>query len=460
MTPNNGVSKSLAKKRTRRDFIERQGFWHVARQAEISLSLRVKISISIYVIGKAMGNKRKELGALAVSQINRRGINFVGGVAGLGINVTQTGSRSWILRYQVAGVRKDMGLGGYPDITLAQAKEQARLARIKLAQGIDPVSHNRAARRKMVAEIAAAVTFKDAAKRYIDSQESTWQNDKHVQQWRNTIESYATPKIGQLPVKDIVLTDVLSVLEPIWHTKTETASRLRGRVESIIDWAIAKGYRIESNPARWKGLLDKILPAPGKITKVDHHRALPYKELPSFMLQLTEQHGMGARALEFAILTGCRSGEVRGGTWDEFDLAGAIWTIPAIRMKAKKEHRVPLSPRALQIVWELEKTAFCEFVFPSPHQPKAGSSKSAPLSDMTLAAVLRRMNVPAVPHGFRSTFRDWCAEQTDYPNEVAEMALAHTIGNKVEAAYRRGDLFEKRRQLMLDWENYAFSNRA
>lgn len=412
-------------------------------------------------MGKTMGsNKRKELGALAVSQINRRGINFVGGVTGLGLNVTQTGSRSWILRYQVAGVRKDMGLGGYPDVTLAQAKELARAARIKLSQGIDPIAECRAARRKMIADAAIAITFLEAAKRYIAGQEATWRSDKHAQQWRNTIEVYASPKIGELPVRDISLADILSVLEPIWHTKTETASRLRGRIESVIDWSIAKGYRIESNPARWKGLLDKILPAPGKIAKVDHHRALPYSELPAFMLKLAEQQGMGARALEFAVLTACRSGEVRGATWDEFDLQSAIWTIPANRMKAKKEHRIPLSRRALQIVMDLEKVAFCEFVFPSSHQPKTGSAKGAPLSDMTLAAVLRRMDVPAVPHGFRSTFRDWCAEQTNYPNEVAEMALAHAISNKVEAAYRRGDLFEKRRQLMLDWDQYASSRRS
>lgn len=402
-------------------------------------------------------NKRKELGALAVSQINRRGINFVGGVTGLGLNVTATGSRSWILRYRVAGIRKDMGLGGYPDVTLAHAKELARTARIKLAQGIDPIAERRSERRKLIAEVAAAVTFQEAARHYVDSQESTWQNGKHVQQWRNTIDTYANPKIGQLPVRDVTLTDVLAVLEPIWRTKTETASRLRGRIESVLDWAIAKGYRSDSNPARWKGLLDKVLPAPGKIAKVDHHKALPYAELSEFMQQLAKQQGMGARALEFAILTACRSGEVRGATWDEFDLENAIWTIPASRMKAKKEHRVPLSPRALQIVTELEKVAFCEFVFPSSYQPKAGDAKGAPLSDMTLAAVLRRMEIPVVPHGFRSTFRDWCAEQTNYPNEVAEMALAHTISNKVEAAYRRGDLFDKRRQLMLDWDQYASS---
>ena len=401
-------------------------------------------------------NSRKELGALAVSQIKRRGITFVGGVAGLGLNVSQTGSRSWILRYQVAGIRKDKGLGGYPDVTLAQAKELARTARNKVSQGIDPIEESRAARRKMIADIASTITFKEASTRYIDSQKTTWKNSKHIQQWRNTIDTYAAPKIGALSVKEVSLTDVLSILEPIWHSKTETASRLRGRIEAILDWAAARGYRTESNPARWKGLLDKILPAPGKIAKVDHHRALPYSELPTFMLKLTQQQAMGARALEFAILTACRSGEVRGATWDEFDLQNGIWTIPANRMKAKKEHRVPLSQRALQIVSDLEKAAFCEFVFPSSHQPKSGKAKGSPLSDMTLAAVLRRMEVPAVPHGFRSTFRDWCAEQTDFPNEVAEMALAHTISNKVEAAYRRGDLFEKRKQLMHDWSSFAF----
>ena len=402
-----------------------------------------------------MGGKRKELGALAVSQISRRGINFVGGVAGLGLNVTQTGSRSWILRYQVAGVRKDMGLGGYPDITLAQAKDLARNARIKLAQGIDPITENRAARRKMLADLVAAITFKEAAKQYIDSQEATWENDKHVQQWRNTIDTYASPKIGQLPVRDVCLSDVLGIIEPIWRTKTETASRLRGRIEAILDWSIAKGYRTDSNPARWKGLLDKILPAPGKIAKVDHHRALPYADLPSFMKLLEQQSGLGAIALRFTILTASRSGEVRGATWDEFDLEQGIWTIPADRMKAKKEHRVPLSTEALEIVRAQKAIAFCDFVFPSSHRSKSGKMHGAPLSDMTLSAVLRRMDVAAVPHGFRSTFRDWCAEQTDYPKDVAEMALAHAIGNKVEAAYRRGDLFEKRKQMMQECADFA-----
>jgi integrase len=407
-------------------------------------------------MGETMGKRQIELGALAVSNIRRRGINFVGGVTGLGLNVTGCGSRSWVLRYTVSGKRRDMGLGGYPDVTLAQAKEAARVARAKLSQGIDPIEDIRAARSKLIAEQSTAMTFSQAATQFIDTHEKSWRNAKHAQQWRNTIETYANPMIGKIFVRDVALPHVLSILEPIWETKTETASRLRGRIESILDWATARGFRTEANPARWKGLLDKLLPTPGKIAKTDHHKALPYAELPDFMKLLSSQAGIGARALEFVILTGCRSGEVRGAVWDEFDLENGLWTIPATRMKAGKEHRVPLSDKALAVIKAQKDMAFCQYVFPSSHTAKYPAGEGAPLSDMTLSAVLRRMKVSAVPHGFRSTFRDWCAETTDYPNEVAEMALAHTIGNKVEAAYRRGDLFEKRRQLMQDWSDYAY----
>lgn len=406
-------------------------------------------------MGETMGEtkvKRKSgLGALAVSQIKDRGIHFVGGVAGLAINVTKSGSRSWILRYQVGGKRRDKGLGGYPDVTLAEAKEAARAARAKIAQGIDPIEDGQAARSRLIADLASAITFSQAAKQYIDTHEGGWRNAKHTQQWRNTIQTYANPIIGRMLVRDVGLPQVLAVLEPIWRTKTETATRLRGRIESVLDWAAARGYRSESNPARWKGLLDKLLPTPSKIAKTDHHRALPYADLPDFMKVLAKQPGMGARALEFTILTACRSGEVRGARWAEFDLDAGIWSIPAERMKAGKGHRVPLSGAALAIVKSQKEMAVCNYVFPSP--------RGLALSDMTLSAVLRRMKIPAVPHGFRSTFRDWCAEQTDYPREVAEMALAHTIGNKVEAAYRRGDLFDKRKQLMQDWAEYATNSR-
>lgn len=398
-------------------------------------------------MGGVMGWKQTELGALAISKIRRRGINFVGGVAGLAINVSGTGGRSWVLRFQVKGRRRDLGLGGYPDVTLAQAKEAARAARAKIKLGIDPIDEARAARATLIENNLAAMSFAQAATQYIDTHASSWRSVKHGQQWRNTVEAYANPIIGRMLVRDVGLPHILAVLEPIWHTKTETASRLRGRIESILDWAAARGYRDEPNPARWKGYLDKLLPTPGKIRKTDHHRALPYADLPNFMRTLASQEGMGARALEFTILTACRSGEVRGATWAEFDLDARVWTIPAGRMKAGKEHRVPLSEAAMAILSVQRERAFCDYVFPNP--------SGEPLSDMTLSAVLRRMKVPAVPHGFRSTFRDWCAEQTDYPREVAEMALAHAIGSKVEAAYRRGDLFGKRTQLMQEWANYA-----
>lgn len=400
-----------------------------------------------------MGKRQNELGALEVSRIKTRGIHFVGGVAGLAINVTKSGSRSWILRYQVGGKRRDKGLGGYPDVTLAQAKEAARAARAKIAHGIDPIEDGRALRSQLIASQVSAITFSQAAKQYIDTHEDSWRNAKHTQQWRNTIQTYADPVIGRVLIRDVDLPQILKVLEPIWRTKTETASRLRGRMESVLDWASARGFRTESNPARWKGLLDKLLPSPGKIAKADHHRALPYAGMPEFMKSLAEQQGIAPRALEFAILTACRSGEVRGAKWTEIDMDNGVWIVPAIRMKAGKEHRVPLSAAAMDIVKLQKESAFCNFVFPSSRSSK--KSEGSPLSDMALLAVLRRMEVPAVPHGFRSTFRDWCAETTDYPREVAEMALAHTIGDKVEAAYRRGDLFDKRKQLMQEWADFA-----
>jgi integrase len=398
---------------------------------------------------------RKELGALAVANLRTRGIHRVGGVIGLCLNVNRYGGRSWVLRYEVNGRRRDMGLGAYPSVTLAAAREAARAARAKLAQGIDPINAVRSARSLLHAEQAAAITFGHGAVKYIEAYEPGWRNPKHAQQWRNTIESYANPVIGKILLKDIGLPHVLSVLEPIWHTKTETANRLRGRIEAILDWAIARGYRTNSNPARWKGLLEKLLPAPNKIAKKAHHRAIPYVEMPSVMAQLMAVEGMGASALIFAVLTACRSGEVRLAQWSEFDLQERLWTIPADRMKAGKEHRVPLSDAAMVIINKQKAISFCEYVFPSPNRSKSEDSKGAPLSDMTLTAVLRRMGIDAVPHGFRSTFRDWAAEQTEYSNEVAEMALAHAVSNKVEAAYRRGDLFAKRRGLMRDWATYC-----
>ncbi len=394
-----------------------------------------------------MGRKAKELGPLAVNRLTTPGLHFVGGVAGLALQATASGARSWVLRIQVGDKRRDMGLGGFPDVTLASARDAARTARAKVKEGVDPIANARALRSALKAEQAAAKTFKVCALAYIDTHEAGWRNAKHAQQWRNTLQTYAYPLIGELLVRDVGLPQVLAVLEPIWTKKTETASRLRGRLESVLDWATTRGYRAGLNPARWRGHLDTVLPAARSVANAGHHSALPVGEVGAFMQSLRDQAGMSARALEFTILTAARSGEVRGARWNEIDLDAAVWSCPGERMKAGKEHRVPLSDAALAILAALPHEGHDTLVFASP--------RGGMLSDMSLTAVLRRMKVDAVPHGFRSTFRDWCAERTNYPREVAEMALAHAIGDKVEAAYRRGDLFEKRRKLMNDWAAFC-----
>jgi len=384
---------------------------------------------------------------LAVSRLKEPGLHCVGGVAGLALQVSESGARSWILRATVGTKRRDIGLGGFPDVPLASAKDRARIAREKIRNGIDPVAEKQAIKSALIAAEGQSITFERAAEIYIKAKESEWSNVKHAAQWRSTLETYAYPKIGNLLVRDVLLSHVLAILEPIWKTKTETASRLRGRLESVLDWATVRGYRIGDNPARWRGHLEHQLAKPSKVTKVEHHPALPYAEIGNFMAALREHQGMGARALEFAILTATRSGEVRGARWAEIDLKTAIWTIPAERMKAKKEHRIPLSAVAVSLIKEIPHID-SDYVFP-------GSKSGSTISDMTMSAVLKRMGIDAVPHGFRSTFRDWAAERTNYPRDVAEMALAHTIGDKVEAAYRRGDLFEKRRRMMADWAAYC-----
>lgn len=399
-----------------------------------------------------MPRKAKELGSLAVNRLQVPGLHFVGGVAGLGLQVLPTGGRTWILRAMIGGRRRDMGLGGFPDVTLAEAREAARRARDLIRSGVDPVSQARAAKSALKAEAAKATTFRQACETFVASHEAAWRNAKHRAQWTSTLERYTYPLIGDLSVAELELSHVMDVLEPIWREKTETASRIRGRIEQVLDWASARGLRQGENPARWKGRLNKLLPKPSKLAKVVHHRALPYGHLPAFMAQLTAQRGTGAAALRFAILTASRSGEVRGARWSEIDLNQGVWTIPADRMKAGKEHRVPLSAAALSVLEAQPRIADSAFVFTAP--------RGGPLSDMTLSAVLRRMEVDAVPHGFRSTFRDWVAECTNHGTEVAEMALAHAVGNKVEAAYRRGDLFDKRRRLAEDWARFCEDSKS
>jgi integrase len=394
-----------------------------------------------------MPRKARELSAVEVNRLKTPGLYAVGGVAGLALQVAPGGSRSWVLRALVAGKRRDMGLGGFPDVTLAMAREKAREQRLVIDQGGDPILARKEAKSALRATAAAARTFSECATAYIDAKSAEWSNPKHRQQWVNTLEEYAAPVIGDMLVRDVALPHIMRILEPIWTTKTETAARVRGRVEAVLDWATVRGYRDGENPARWRGHLDKLLAAPAKVAKVQHHRALSVDTVGEFMAALRAERGLGARALEFAILTAARSGEVRGATWAEIDLEKALWVVPAARMKAGKEHRVPLSPAAIALIQSLPKVHGTNLVFPS--------SKSTPLSDMTLTGVLRRMGVDAVPHGFRSTFKDWASERTNYPAEMSEMALAHTISDRVEAAYRRGDLFDKRGRMMADWAEFC-----
>lgn len=393
----------------------------------------------------------KELTDLAVRKLSAPGRHMVGGVAGLNLQITPTGARSWRLLAMVGGKRREMGLGSYPEVSLKDAREAARRARNAIKDGRDPIGERQAARQAIKAATEKLTTFRQAADAFLSAHEAGWKNPKHRQQWENTLESYAYPVIGDLAVGDIELAHILKILEPIWTDKTETATRVRGRIEQILDAASARG-QIDApwqNPARWRGLLDKLLPAPTKLKKVQHHKALPVDEVAAFMTRLKSQDGMGARAVEFAILTAARSGEVRGATWAEIDLDKALWVVPADRMKMKREHRVPLSSDAVALLKALPRIAGSPYVFPA--------ARGGMLSDMTLSAVTRRMKVEAVPHGFRSTFRDWTAERTAYPSEVCEMALAHAVGNKVEAAYRRGDMFDRRRRLMDDWAAFLKS---
>lgn len=394
-----------------------------------------------------MVRRAVELGALAVSRLREPGLHAVGGVAGLYLQVAPGGTRSWILRAVVGEKRRSMGLGPYPEVPLAEARERARAARGKILEGADPILERQRAASALRAEQAKAITFDKAAEQLIEDKGEEWRNPKHRAQWVATLNTYASPVVGRLLVADVNQAHVLTILRPIWSSKTETAMRVRGRIEQVLDWARAQGYREGDNPARWRGHLDKLLPAPRKLAKVEHHRALAVDGMPDFMSALKAQGGMGARALEFAIVTAARSGEVRGAQWSEIDLEAGIWTVPAERMKAEREHRVPLSPAALKILRALPRIEGVTLVFPAP--------RGGRLSDMTLNAVTRRMTVDAVPHGFRSTFRDWAAERTNFPREVAEAALAHTIENKVEAAYRRSDLFAKRAALMNAWADFC-----
>ena len=370
--------------------------------------------------------------------------------AGLYLQVRDATHRSWLYRYKTAGRERWMGLGSYPEVGLAEAREAASEASKVHRAGIDPLGQRRAARAEAAAR-AALNTFSEVAGAYIAAHRAGWSNAKHAGQWQTTLSTYAFPVIGGLSVAAVDTGHVTRILEPIWQAKPETASRLRGRVEAILDYATARGWRTGENPARWRGHLAHTLPSRRKIARVEHHAALPWTEMGAFLVALGEREAsVAAMALRFTILTAVRSGEAIGARWSEIDLDAAVWTIPAKRMKMGAEHRVPLSEAALDVLREVAKLRQGEgLVFP-------GIPASKPLSSAALFKMLRRMNRADITvHGFRSTFRDWCAETTNYPREVCEAALAHSVGDRVEAAYRRGDLFEKRRKLMDAWADYC-----
>jgi integrase len=391
------------------------------------------------------------LSALKVSRSVEPGMYADGG--GLYLQVTGPGAKSWIYRYMLRGREREMGLGSLSAVCLADARAKAAECRSLRQAGVDPIDRQMEARHQARFNAATALTFRDAVSSYINSHRAGWRNPKHIWQWGATLATYANPTLGDLSVQAIDTTLVLKVLEPIWAIKPETASRLRGRIEAVLDWAAVRGYRKGENPARWRGHLSKLLPARSKVRKVKHHTALPFAELPGFMVTLRAQGGIAARALEFTILTAARTGEAIGATWAEISEAEKVWVVPANRMKAGKEHRVPLSGSALAILKEMKskKDAREDFVFP-------GGKRDKPLSNTAMIAVLRRMDRGDLTvHGFRSSFRDWAAERTNFPSEVAEMALAHAVGDKVEAAYRRGDLFERRRRIMTHWAKFCMT---
>jgi integrase len=409
-----------------------------------------------------------ELSALDVKRLahpggNRNVLISVGGVPGLHMQLTPKRGRSWVLRAKVGEARRDIGLGGFPAVTLSQAREKAREARDMISQGIDPIEERKAAKAALTAAQRRGLTFADATDKYLAAKLDAFKNPKHRQQWQNTLETYAKPELGKMLVQDIVVQDVLRVLEPIWTDKTETASRVRGRIEAVLSWATVAGHRTGDNPARWAGNLKELLPAPSKVAKEENQPALQIDDAPHWFAALRGREGFGARALEFLALTATRSQEIRGAVWDEIDLDKALWIIPPVRMKMDREHRIPLSGEAMALLQALPRLADNPLIFPA--------ARGGQLSDMTLSAAMKRMHQadvaaggvgfvdrtskrPAVPHGLRSTFRDWVAERTTYPGDMAEVALAHRISNSVEASYRRGDMVEKRRMMMDDWAGY------
>ena len=414
----------------------------------------------------------KSLSTVEVNRLKTTGWHAVGGVAGLLLQVrepTNKGaqpSRSWILRIRSGNQRQLLGLGSYPTVSLSDAREHAKKLVAELKQGVNLKEKRKAALSALLAQSAKNKTFQQCAEAYIEAHSQDYTNDKHRKQWASTLETYAYPVIGKLLVSDITMRSILDVLlqdtksatQPngkLWHTKTETAKRLLGRIKTVLDFATVNEYRNGANPAQWAGHLETQLPSPSKLVGIKHHPAIPYSEMGGFMAKLRSNGSISAKALEFLILTGVRSGSVRMAEWSEVDFDKKLWVIPAAHTKTKQEHRVPLAPQAIKLLRALPKIADTTLVFPSP--------RGLALSDMALSQLMRGMRergellIDAVPHGFRSTFRDWGAEQTSYPDEIRKAASGHTVGDAVQQAYQRTDLLEKRRRMMNDWANYLDS---
>lgn len=398
----------------------------------------------------------KELSAIEVKRFTKPGFHAVGGVPGLLLQVTKTGARSWILRATVGSKRRDIGLGSFPAVTLAKAREKAQEFREQIDLGFDPVEERKQRKRDLIFQQMKTIHFKEAAERFIkERKQSEFRNPRQIDQWRNSLAMYAYPLIGDIPVQELELIHVQSVLDPIWHSKTETANRIRSRMENILGWCAIKGFREGQNPAQWAGYLDKIYPSPHKIKTKKNHAALPVEELPDFMKALSKRDGQAARALEFLIQTAARSNEVIGDrrigrlgvTWGELNLKNALWVIPANRMKSGKKHSVPLSKSLVKMLKKMAKGNDDELLFTGADGGIA--------SNNYLSSVLKRMEVPYTVHGFRSTFKDWCRKYTNYDDEVSELALAHVNSDATRAAYARDELIDRRRLLMEDWARYC-----
>ena len=400
----------------------------------------------------------KPLTAIQIKRLTEPGYHAVGTVPGLYLQVTSANAKSWVLRIKVGDKRREVGLGSYPEVELAAAWEKAREARQKVEEGVDPVEAKREARSRLLAAQRSGKTFSQCADAYIAAMEPKWKNARSSEAWRNTLTKYVEPLLGKMLVRDIQIADVLAVLEPIWTKRPETSARIRQRMEAILDWSMARGYRPNgANPAKWKGFLDKVLPATTEIAPKKHRPHLPPDDMTAFMKKLAESGGNGARALEFLILTNVRSANVRMATWSEVNLQNRIWTIPGVaadggtgqRMKTGVEFEVPLSDAAMKLLEKQPRMAGTDLIFPSP--------TNKVMSDMTILGVMRRMGSgadEAVPHGFRSTFKTWSADRTNYSREVIEAAMGHRIKDKAEAAYMRGNWLEKRRPLMQAWAGF------